>query len=210
MTGAFLLKTQTKSLVATGLGIAWIIAIVTGLGLLLKYNTTPGRTAQVPPQWPETKLSRAADRPTLVMVAHPRCPCTRASIGELARIMARARGKLAAYVLFVKPKESGSDWDATDLQSSAANIPGVTVLSDPGGVEATRFGAETSGHTLLFDTNGGLLFSGGVTAARGHSGDNPGEDAVISLVNNAIPKRKNTFVFGCALKDPNPPHRARN
>lgn len=192
------------------MGTAWLIAIATGLGLLLKYNTTPGRTAQVPSQWPETRLSRAADRPTLVMVAHPRCPCTRASIGELARIMARARGKLAAYVLFVKPKESGSDWDVTDLQRSAENIPGVAVLSDPDGVEASRFGAETSGHTLLFGADGRLLFSGGITAARGHSGDNPGEDIVISLVNNAISKRKNTFVFGCALKDRNPPRPASN
>ena len=42
---------------------------------------------------------------------------------------------------------------------SAAAIPGVKVLSDVHGVEATRFGAETSGHTLLFDRDGRLFLA---------------------------------------------------
>ena len=35
------------------------------------------------------------------------------------------------------------------------------------GVEARRFGAETSGHTLLFDSTRRLLFSGGVLYTAG-------------------------------------------
>ena len=37
-----------------------------------------------------------------------------------------------------------------------------------------RFGAETSGQTLLYDRDGRLLFSGGTTGSRGHDGDNAG------------------------------------
>lgn len=133
------------------------------------------------------------------MLAHPHCPCTQASVGELAQIMARLQGKVAAYVLFVKPKEAGRDWEDTDLRRSAEAIPGVKVVFDPDGVEARRFGAETSGHTQLFSTDGRLLFSGGITASRGHAGDNAGESAIVALVNNQTPARTQTLVFGCAL-----------
>jgi hypothetical protein len=120
-------------------------------------------------------------------------------MNELAQIMAQVQGKVRAYVLFLKPQSSTTEWDDTDLRQSAAAIPGVTVVSDLDGVEAHRFGAETSGHTLLFDSTGRLLFSGGITESRGHSGDNAGESAIVSLVNNHTANRAKTFVFGCSL-----------
>lgn len=113
--------------------------------------------------------------------------------------MAGAQGKLDAYVLFFKPNHSGSDWDETTLRVSAATIPGVKMLSDVDGVEARRFGAETSGHTLLFDRNGHLLFNGGITHWRGHDGANAGERAIVSLINHQPAARSSTFVFGCSL-----------
>jgi hypothetical protein len=113
--------------------------------------------------------------------------------------MARMQGKVDAYVLFLKPRQSGTDWDDTELRRSAVAIPSVTVLSDAEGAEARRFGAETSGHTLLFDRDGRLLFSGGITEFRGHVGDNAGERAIESLVNGQPPARTTTSVFGCAL-----------
>jgi hypothetical protein len=133
------------------------------------------------------------------MVAHPRCPCTRASIGELAQVMARVQGKLIAYVLFVKLSHSDVDWNETDLWRSAGKIPGVTVLADVDGVAASRLGAETSGHTFLFAPDGRLLFSGGITGSRGHAGDNVGKSAIVSLLNVNRAQRNQTFVFGCAL-----------
>jgi hypothetical protein len=120
-------------------------------------------------------------------------------MNELAQIMARVQGKVRAYVLFLKPEGSGANWDDTDLRRSAGQIPGVTVLSDVDGTEARRFGVETSGHTLLFDSAGRLLFSGGITQSRGHAGGNAGESAIVSLVNNHTADRAKTFVFGCSL-----------
>ena len=55
-------------------------------------------------------------RPTLVMLAHPRCTCTRASVGELAELMARAPRRPKAYVVFIKPGRSApGGWERTDL-----------------------------------------------------------------------------------------------
>ena len=188
--------------------IGWCAGIAFGLRGLLNYESAPGAVANVPKTWPASGVSLAADGLTLVMLAHPHCPCTRASVGELAEVMARVEGKAKAYVLFAKPEGSGADWDDTSLRRSAAAIPGVTVLSDTDGVEASRFGAETSGHTLLFAPDGRLLFSGGITLSRGHAGDNAGAAAIVSLVHSHKAEHSTTFVFGCSLprvETPAPP-----
>jgi hypothetical protein len=194
------LQLRKRYILATSLfAITWIAAVTFGIRVLFHYENTPGRVGALSRAWPATQIERASDRPTLVMVAHPHCPCTAASVGELAQIMARLRGKVAAYVLFVKPKGTGRDWEDTDLRRSAEAIPGVKVAFDPDGLEARRFGAETSGHTFLFGVDGRLLFSGGITASRGHAGDNAGESAIVALFNNQTPTRTQTLVFGCSL-----------
>jgi len=195
---------KTKIILTIILGFAWAATAVLGGHALLKYESSPGKVGQLPSSWPANSIVQLAnDRPTLVMIAHPQCPCTRASVAELAQVMARAQGKVRAYVLFFTPRESGADWQNSELRRSAAQIPGVTVLSDIDGAEARRFGVETSGHTFLFDRNGRLLFNGGITASRGHSGDNVGENAVISLVNDEPASRAHTLVFGCSLHERN-------
>src|SRR5712671_6320482 len=152
---------------------AWLLAIAGGFSILWKYKTTPGDAGAVSPgSWPAgTAVRRSADRATLLLFAHPRCDCTRASVAELARLMARFHERLEARVLFWAPSEAPADWSKGDLSTSAEGIPGVTVLRDAGGAEASRFGVATSGAVVLYDPQGRLLFKGGVTAARGHEGD---------------------------------------
>jgi hypothetical protein len=192
-----------KSTFVTALFVlSWMIAISFGVAALLNYSNKPGRIGAVPKTWPaDSQLRLATSGHTLVMLAHPRCPCTRASISELAKIIGHARGKIRAYVVFVKPKAAGADWDDTDLRRDVAEIPGVTIVTDVDGAEADRFGAETSGHTLLYDSGGRSLFSGGITDSRGHAGDNTGESAILALINNQSPATGSTSVFGCALVD---------
>ena len=194
---------RKKTILAAVFGLLWLAAVGCGLGMLVNYETTPGPVVVAPMKWPaDSGITPAADRATLVMLAHPHCPCTRASIGELAQIMADAEGKLTAYVLFLKPADSGADWDDTPLRKSAAAIPGVAVLSDADGAEARRFGAETSGQTLLFAADGRLLFSGGITQARGHAGRNAGETAILALLRHEHVDRPTTQVFGCSFVTP--------
>jgi hypothetical protein len=182
--------------------VSWMIAVSFGVAALLDYSNKPGRIGAVPKAWPaDSQLRLSTSGHTLVMLAHPRCPCTRASISELAKIIGHVRGKVRAYVVFLKPKSSGGEWEDTDLRRDVGEIPGVSILTDIDGEEASRFGAETSGHTLLFDSDGRLLFSGGITDSRGHSGDNAGESAILALINNRSGVPESTSVFGCALVD---------
>src|SRR5687768_15557289 len=182
----------------------WMLIIGAGLGLLWNYENSPGPTAVAPARWPaDSRIHLAPDRATLIMLTHPHCPCTRASIGELARLMAQAQGRVTAYVLFLKPADSSEDWEKTDLWQSAASIPGVDVVVDDEGFEAARFHAVTSGQTVLYDAEGHLLFSGGITGSRGHAGDNAGLSAIVSLLNTGESERAETVVFGCPLLDTN-------
>ena len=66
----------------------------------------------------------------------------------------------------------------------------MRVVNDVEGVEARRFGAQTSGTTSLYSPDGRLLFSGGITSSRGHEGDNAGEDALTQAISGspACPK----------------------
>ena len=179
---------------------AWLLVVVTAMALLANYSNSPGNAAVAPAHWPVgSQISPNASRPTLVMFAHPRCPCTRATLGELELLMTRCQGRVSAHVFFFKPSGTADDWAATDLWRTASAIPGVTVHCDDAGNEAARFHAQTSGNTLLYDRRGRLMFEGGITISRGHSGDNPGRSALAGLLNEEISNEVKTPVFGCSL-----------
>jgi hypothetical protein len=191
-----------RRLVLTTSIVAWLLAVGAGLIILCRYENTPGATGTSPAQWPaESRIQPTAGQATLVIVVHPHCPCTRASIGELALVMARCRSRVTAYVLFVKPEGVAENWEKTDLWVSAAGIPGVNVICDEKGDEAGHFNSRTSGETMLYDQAGRLVFAGGITASRGHSGDNAGRSAIVSLLTEGATPKSNTFVFGCSLRD---------
>lgn len=87
----------------------------------------------------------------------------------------------------------------SDLWRTAAAIPGVTLMHDDDGREARRFGSATSGQTLLYDGDGVLRFSGGITGSRAHAGDNAGRRSLVALLSGGQPDRAATGVFGCPL-----------
>jgi hypothetical protein len=191
---------QRRSVLLLAVAI-WLSAVVGGLALLGRKANTPGKASIAPSQWPvATTVRLDSGRATLVMFLHPNCPCSRATIEELNGLMAHCNGKITIYALFLKPKGVSDAWVHTDLWRSAEAIPGVHALSDEGGLEAHRFGAKTSGQTYLYGPKGDLLFRGGITAARGHSGDNAGRDAVQALLVGGSGRRDvTTPVFGCSL-----------
>jgi hypothetical protein len=119
----------------------------------------------------------------------------------LGKITTHAQDLLDTYVVFAQPDGVEDEWVRSGLWRSASEILGVKVLPDTGGVEARRFGAATSGHAFLFSRAGELLFNGGITAVRGHAGDNPGASAILSLIIEGTAEIHETAVFGCPLLD---------
>jgi len=185
------------------IGVFWLVAVGGGMVVLRNYENTSGAEGDPPTKWPvQSRIPRTTGLPTIVVMGHPKCPCTRATIGELAVMMARLHNRATAVVVFVRPHGTPDGWDDTDLRRSAAEIPGVTVMSDLDEVEVDRFNADVSGQTMLYNANGKLLYSGGITASRGHSGDNDGRSSIVSLVTDGTAKLTRTPVFGCALRTP--------
>src|SRR5690349_14866162 len=83
--------------------VLWVAGLLLGGRTLWLYSVTPGKAAPAPAQWPkEAPISRQAGRATLVMLAHPHCPCTRASLAELEKLVAHADADV--WVLFLRPE----------------------------------------------------------------------------------------------------------
>jgi hypothetical protein len=176
---------------------AWVIAVLSASGAVLAYKGTPGDEGTPAPRWPEgSTLVRDTERPTLVMFIHPECPCTRASVEELARIVGRGDVSVRTIVAVVRP--AGADLpEKSGVVERARQLPGVEVVVDQGGVEGVRFGAETSGHTLLFAADGRRVFSGGVTASRGHQGESEGGALLLALLRGRRTESAFASIFGC-------------
>jgi hypothetical protein len=178
----------------------WLLFATGGLWVIWSYDNTPGVAANSPSRWPEgTRLQRASEGPTLVFLAHPQCSCTRASLGELGEALARAATRPKTYVVFLKPSAFADGWEKTGLWEAASRLPDTTVVRDDDGREAIRFGAATSGQTMLYGADGALLFTGGITGARAHAGDNDGRKALVALLKKVQPNRRTATVFGCSL-----------
>jgi hypothetical protein len=195
------------------LAATWAASTAFGLSCLWTYESTPGRPAHPPRAWPQgARVTLAPDRPTLILLIHPHCPCSRATLGELAALMTDCRDQLAATVLMLRPDGTPAGWAHTDLRDSAAAIPGVNVFADEQGADSRRLGAATSGQALLYAPDGRLLFAGGITASRGHRGENAGRAAITTLVlpnrsaaPAAVPAPAQTPVYGCPLTNDSAP-----
>jgi hypothetical protein len=190
-------KRKTLTMVV---GVIWLGAILAGTFLLFAYASSPGKVGLPPAHWPDASgISRDPHLPTLVMFMHPHCPCSNASVGELSLLMAHCQNRVKVTVLFLRPAEMTDGWVESETWKEAARIPGVMVRRDEAGREAGLFHIETSGDTVLYDTKGDLLFHGGITISRGHSGDNPGRDSLQALLFGESSSVSNTPAFGCSL-----------
>jgi hypothetical protein len=159
----------------------WLILAASGALALVCYGGTPGRTAEPPQRWPRDSGALPRDRYTLLMALHPQRSCSHASLEQLSRLVAQSGDRAAVHLLLVPPGGLPAGWEKTRLWEAAAKIPSLRLWSHPGGIEAGRFRASVSGQEVLYSPAGRLVFSGGITAARGHTGDNARSDAVLAL-----------------------------
>lgn len=185
----------------------WLGVSVLGVALFIRSENRPGSDRPAPAYWPAaSSLAAPAEQPALVMFIHPECPCSRASLGELAQLMEAAGHRVKAAVLLLEGDEKGAGRSASadSGKPPVAAIPGVEMRVDRGGEEARKFGTITSGRLLLYGADGRLLFAGGITSSRGHAGNNTGREAVQALIMGTAPRLAATPVFGCPLFNTSP------
>lgn len=192
------------------MALVWLLAVAGGLGYLMDYAGRPGERGEPSETWPaESRVRHSRIKPTLVLFAHPKCPCTRATIHELSRLLSRCHEQVDCQILFYQSENEGPEWAKTYCWRSAELIPGVKLIHDHEARLATRFGVRTSGHILLYDQSGRLMFEGGITPARGHEGANLGRDKLLALIDSCEQMQDaksdgrvqtaTNHVFGCPL-----------
>lgn len=175
------------------IGLFWLAGVAAGFLAWDRYGDVPGAIGAEKASLP------ASNRWQLLVFLHPRCPCSRTAIDELAEAVSRTP-ELAVRVLFVRPDGVGDGWEKGANWDAAATVPGVEIVCDSDGAEARRVGAETSGHAVLFNPAGQVVFRGGLTRGRGQGGESRGRRAILDWVQLGQ-GAASAPVFGCALRN---------
>ena len=188
---------------------AWLLGIVVWLALmvgsyawLLRYSFAVGKTAVAPRTIPaELGLPARLARPQLFLALHPRCPCSRATVNELAKILTQAPNASDVTVFMYKPSREPARWLEGALLDACRRM-GCQIRPDPDGRLAASLGSLTSGGVVLYDAEGKLRYQGGITGSRGHEGDNAGEQGIIEILHGRRSSHKSMPVFGCPIQQP--------
>jgi hypothetical protein len=182
----------------------WGGTVVLAVGAIRRFESTPGLAADARSRWPSASqvapepVTRGSAGATLVMLIHPHCSCSRASVQELAAVLEKAPRSMRTYVLVYRPHEFAAGWEETGVYRAALALPRTNVVLDVDGREAKRFGGFTSGQTFLYGQDGALRFAGGITSLRGHAGANRGSAELIRLAGSRTGSGTHP-VFGCAI-----------
>lgn len=183
--------------------VVWSLVVSVGILLLDAFTARPGTAGAPPANWPRASRLPFDDHATnLLIFLHPGCPCSGASITELAYVLERSEHRVSAHPVVIPPDDGcgqSSGW--TNLDELGVARIGSTWI-DEGGTETRRFRVGTSGHVLVYEPDGRLSFSGGITSARGHAGQSFGRDAVLARVTRADAAIPVSPVFGCPLLIP--------
>jgi hypothetical protein len=177
----------------------WAGTVAAAFEAIRRFETTPGEAAAAPRLWPAaSRVARTNGSWSLVMLIHPHCSCSRASVKELEAILEQAPRSLQTSVLVYRPADAKRGWEQTDVYDAAKRLHRTRVVIDRDGAEAAAFGGFTSGQTFLYDERGRLRFAGGVTSLRGHAGLNSGRADVIRIASKRSGSGSHP-VFGCAI-----------
>jgi len=162
-----------------------LLGLVSGYLSWMLYECAPGQAARPPARYPEQGAL-----PRLLLFLHPRCPCSRATLNELAQI--RPSTQLEIVLSQTPPGELVSQLQTTFTHAE--------LVSDPEGRHRELYQAWTSGQLIGYDAEGKLGFCGGITASRGQSGPSLGQARLLAWLNGQ--PQPEAVVFGCPLVHP--------
>jgi hypothetical protein len=193
-----MLKLPLKLVLSVGFFL-WLGLIALSYSRLLRYSFA-GTTSKPPPTVPAlVSTAINGDRFQMFLALHPRCPCSRATLAELEKILSRVPTAGEVTVLMYKPAGETDRWVEGPLLDQCRVLK-CRVKLDPDGQLATALGSLTSGGMVIYDSSGKLRYHGGITSARGHEGDNAGKQAVLDVLQNRSPSVSALPVFGCPLQ----------
>jgi hypothetical protein len=178
----------------------WVAGVVFSAALLGDYEFTPGEQGETVKRWPSgISVAFTAKKFNLVVAAHPHCPCSRASLGELSEALATASGPVEVHIVYYQPPGATAEWNQTELVERSGRIPGAHIWFDSRGDIAQTLGARTSFDVFLFNPQQELVFRGGITRGRGVQGENMGRAALEAALAGKDGAKTHP-VYGCPLQ----------
>lgn len=196
----------------------WLVAVLSFGYWITAYGfeVDDSNLAHSASTWPsDSSLPFASDRSTLLLFLHPQCPCSRATLVELEKILesttALTNAPPRTLVVASVPRNAGNRWTDSPLNKRAGQLPNADLYVDVDGIETDRFGVTTSGTVMLFAPQGKRTFSGGITISRGHEGRSVGGELLQERLCRDLDNQTDTYadfdvssppVFGCALCTP--------
>ena len=184
------------------------LALMVSLVWHSNYSIHPGMSGCVPENLePVNSLadlnqaiarSKSLNSKTLILFYHPHCVCTRATVHNLQSVTAATNKHLNSIAIAYQPVISDPRWIHSSTSRDLKKA-GFRVFADLDGKCCRELGVYTSGHVLVYDEQGKLVFNGGVTQSRGHEGSCNACDDLVKSIENAD---ENIFVwpvFGCAI-----------
>lgn len=179
---------------------AWATLVLAGCGAMFAYSIRPGVASAATVAPGDPAIAAASDRPSLVVFLHPFCPCSRATLANVAEIAKQVPGApMTAVFVEWDDEPRDSSFEQSELWKRAGAIAGLRRVHDRDGSVARKFGAQTSGQAFVVDASGALRFSGGLTVARGELGDNAGLRGALAALSSGT-KSATTPVYGCPLE----------
>lgn len=177
--------------------ILWACLSVSGLMGMMVYSKTPGQKGQIPAAITPADSGRGQ----LLVFLHPQCVCSRATVRHLMRLSTKQRAQWDTVLYIFQPSEIPKYWSESGLGEKQLHF--ATRKLDVDGAKARELGVHTSGHVIAYSANGKRLFSGGITAGRGHEGSNTAFSTLQQLLlNPQSPSENDEFpVFGCGLQE---------
>jgi hypothetical protein len=187
--------------------LAFAVTIGTGGWALSDYSYRPGESgnavANLNSLANELELFRNEhetnlELPTLILFFHPHCPCTNSTIRNLERLSVQLSKRANIVAFGFCPKLENDSWIESPITSALKRLE-ANVVVDKDGQHCSKFGAFTSGHVLLYGHNGELLFTGGITAGRGHEGDCAATWDLLQKVDGLSTSISRWPVYGCPI-----------
>ncbi len=189
---------MSRNLIFCAVTALWSFGVVTIIGVTSVYEKTPGAMGSVPMRYPAEDGEKPVIR--LLVFLHPQCPCSLATVAELQHIVAGVHESVEMTTWVFLPENAPPDWLDTQVVARAKWLKEMNVKLDHEAQVARKFGVATSGHVLVYDGEGDLRFSGGITITRGHEGDNHAARTVHALVGEGASGPAVIMpVYGCGL-----------
>lgn len=177
----------------------WFGLVVACFAALWTYANRPGELGYPVRNASTTALHLDQSRHTLVVFVHPRCPCTVATVEQIARLQRKCRGLFTTRIVAYRPSYAEAEWSEGAVLRGASRLVDCEIIDDPDAAEALEIGAQVSGTAALYAPDGTLRFWGGLTPQRGHAGDSLGLDAVAAILRGERLDSYRAPTFGCSL-----------